>query len=67
MGGLASLDKAYYYDGKKGVLQLLMDRWNTAGELSGIPGYGFTATYSIFDIYAAGYAFFQSFSPKRKS
>ncbi|MDO8656312.1 MAG: hypothetical protein Q7K45_03660, partial [Nanoarchaeota archaeon] len=64
MGGLASLDKAYYYDGKKGLLQLLMNRWNTAGELSGIQGFGYTAGKFAEEIYVAGYAFFQSFVQK---
>src|SRR3989344_3611611 len=65
VGGLASLDKAYYYDGKKGLLIHLLAKWKTAGELSGLPGYGATAGRHTSTIYNAGYAFFQSFSEKK--
>ncbi|MFH1276096.1 MAG: hypothetical protein ABIH82_03215 [Candidatus Woesearchaeota archaeon] len=62
VGGLASLDKAYYYDGKKGLLQHLLAKWQTAGELSGLLDFGATSGSYKSAIYNAGYAFFQSFN-----
>ncbi len=61
-GGIASLDKAYYYDGKKKTLQELLARGKRIGYYGGQDKISRSYLMSNWsDLYHAGYAFFQSF------
>ncbi len=62
-GGWASLDKAYYYDGKKNILKELLARGNRVGYYPGKDKISRSRLLSNIGIlYHAGYAFFQSFN-----